>query len=380
MKVLIVCNNVYMRGNGVSSAVTSLRSRLIGEGIDVRLLACENPEKGGMQPDYPLPHFVFPIFEPIIKANGYRYPKLPKRVIREAVGWADVVHLMEGFPLQATTVKMAKELNKPCVGTYHIFTENITANLGLSDGTIINKLVNIWWRSSVYNHCASVQCPTETVKRHLVENGYSAPLRVISNGIVLHDIPTDAEEPQANPYRILCIGRLSNEKSQQTLIKAMRHSAHAHEIALHFAGNGPKAKKIMKAAQRLVKDGVVTHAPVFGFYSAEELRALARTSYLYVHCARTEVEGLSCLEAIQQGTVPIIAQSKLSATHQFALDERSLFPVNDAKALAEKIDWWIEHPAERKAMSKRYAESAKRYDISESTRQIITMYEEALQR
>lgn len=369
-----------MRGNGVSSAVTSLRSRLIGEGIDVRLLACENPEEGGMQPDYPLPHFVFPIFEPIIKANGYRYPKLPKRVIREAVGWADVVHLMEGFPLQATTVKMAKELNKPCVGTYHIFTENITANLGLSDGTIINKLVNIWWRSSVYNHCASVQCPTETVKRHLVENGYSAPLRVISNGIVLHDIPTDAEEPQANPYRILCIGRLSNEKSQKTLIEAMRHSAHAHEIALHFAGNGPKAKKIMKAAQRLVKDGVVTHEPVFGFYSAEELRALARTSYLYVHCARTEVEGLSCLEAIQQGTVPVIAQSKLSATHQFALDDRSLFPVNDAKALAEKIDWWIEHPAERKAMSKRYAESAKRYDISESTRQIITMYEEALQR
>jgi len=380
MKVLIVCNNVYMRGNGVSSAVTSLRSRLIGEGIDVRLLACENPEEGGMQPDYPLPHFVFPIFEPIIKANGYRYPKLPKRVIREAVGWADVVHLMEGFPLQATTVKMAKELNKPCVGTYHIFTENITANLGLSDGTIINKLVNIWWRSSVYNHCASVQCPTETVKRHLEENGYSAPLRVISNGIVLHDIPTDAEEPQTNPYRILCIGRLSNEKSQKTLIKAMRHSAHAHEIALHFAGNGPKAKNIMKAAQRLVKDGVVTHKPVFGFYSAEELRALARTSYLYVHCARTEVEGLSCLEAIQQGTVPVIAQSKLSATHQFALDERSLFPVNDAKALAEKIDWWIEHPAERKAMSKRYAESAKRYDISESTRQIITMYEEALQR
>lgn len=369
-----------MRGNGVSSAVTSLRSRLIGEGIDVRLLACENPEEGGMQPDYPLPHFVFPIFEPIIKANGYRYPKLPKRVIREAVGWADVVHLMEGFPLQATTVKMAKELNKPCVGTYHIFTENITANLGLSDGTIINKLVNIWWRSSVYNHCASVQCPTETVKRHLVENGYNAPLRVISNGIVLHDIPSDAEKPQTTPYRILCIGRLSNEKSQKTLIKAMRHSAHAHEIALHFAGNGPKAKKIMKAAQRLVKDGVVTHEPVFGFYSAEELRALARTSYLYVHCARTEVEGLSCLEAIQQGTVPVIAQSKLSATHQFALDKRSLFPVNDAKALAEKIDWWIEHPAERKAMSKRYAESAKRYDISESTRQIITMYEEALQR
>ena len=381
MKVLIVCNNVYMRGNGVSSAVTSLRERLIAKGVDVRLLACESPNKDGKQPDYALGHFKFPIFEPIVRANGYRYPKVrsEKKKIREAVAWADVVHLMEAFPLEGTTIKIAKEMNKPCVGTYHIFTENITANLGLPYDTFVNRLINQWWRGTVYNHCRYVQCPTETVKQHLIENKYTAPMRVISNGMMLHETPAATEEPQTNPYRILCTGRLSNEKSQRTLIEAMRHSRHAQEIELHFAGNGPKAEKIKKAAHRLVTDGVVKHEPVFGFYTAEELRALARTSYLYIHCAIIEVEGLSCLEAIQQGTVPVIAKNKLSATHQFALCEQSLFTGGDAKQLAERIDWWIEHPEKRKEMSRRYAESVKQYDINDSTRQIIHMYEEAMQ-
>jgi glycosyltransferase involved in cell wall biosynthesis len=91
-----------------------------------------------------------------------------------------------------------------------------------------------------------------------------------------------------------------------------------------------------------------------------------------------EVEGLSCLEAVKQGVVPVIADAKLSATSQFALDNRSMFPVSDSRRLAEKIDWWIEHPEERRKMSRKYAESTRNYDIRESARRIMEMYEEAL--
>ena len=44
MKVLFVCNNAYMKGNGLCTAVVALRTRLIHSGIDVRIFACENPE------------------------------------------------------------------------------------------------------------------------------------------------------------------------------------------------------------------------------------------------------------------------------------------------------------------------------------------------
>ena len=378
MKVLIVSNNVYMKGNGVSSAVVALRARLKNQGIDVRVLACENPDKEGPQPDYPLKHFVFPIFEPIIRKNGFRYAKTDKNTIKEAVCWADVVHLMEGFPLEATTVKIAKQLGKPCVGTYHIFTENITANLGNGRSTFVNKLVNRWWSSAVYNLCRYVQCPTQTVKEHLEANGYTSELCVITNGIELSQTPTTISEPSTPPYRILCVGRLSNEKDQTTLIRAMRHSRYANNIELVFAGNGPKADKIKRAAHKLYEDGVVKHEPTFGFYTLKQLQELAASSWLYVHCAKIEVEGLSCLEAIQQGLVPVIAKGELTATSQFALDEHSTFPTSDYKALAERIDWWIEHPEHRRAMSQRYAESVLKYSAEESTRKIIEMYEKAM--
>ena len=77
MKVLFVCNNAYMKGNGLCSAVVALRTRLIHSGIDVRILACENPDKQGPQPDYPQEHFVFPIFEPIVRKNGFPFWSLP---------------------------------------------------------------------------------------------------------------------------------------------------------------------------------------------------------------------------------------------------------------------------------------------------------------
>lgn len=378
MKVLIVSNNYYLRGNGVCTAVQALRSRLLEKGIDVRILACENSEAGAAQPDYPLKHFKFPVFEPIIKANGYRYPKVDKTVIRKAVEWADVIHLMEGFPLQSTAARIASRLGKPCVGTYHIFTDNITANLEIGYDTFVNRLINKWWSSSVYNHCTSVQCPTTKVKEHLEKNGYTSQLRVITNGIALSEPVKSDFDPHTRPYRILCTGRLSNEKSQITLLEAMRQSRYASEIEIHFAGNGPKAKKIKKAAQKLYDNGTLTHRPVFGFYSADELRQMAADSYLYIHCAIVEVEGLSCLEAIQQGTVPIIAESDLSATSQFALDQRSLFKARDPKDLAQKIDWWIEHPEERAAMGRQYSESVKKYDAADSTAKIIEMYEEAI--
>lgn len=377
MKILIVCNNVYKRGNGVSSAVLSLQSRLVEMGLEVRMLTCENPDRHSAQPEYPLKHFVFPLVEPIISSNGYRFPKIDRAMIEKAVEWADVIHLMEGFPLQKEAARVAERLGKPCVGTYHTFTENITVNLGLGSDTFLNRLINRWWRTSVYDHCRYIQCPTMTVKTHLEENGYASSLRVISNGVSLSSPAKDAPAASVPPYRILCVGRLSNEKSQMTLIKAMRHSKYAHEIELHFAGNGPKANKIKKAAQKLFANGIVGFEPVFAFYTHEELISLSRISYLYIHCATIEVEGLSCLEAIRQGLVPVIANAKLSATSQFALDEHSIFPASNPKALAERIDWWIEHPEERAAMSRKYAESARRYDIRESTKQIIRMYEDA---
>lgn len=380
MRVLIVSNNVYMRGNGVCTAVVSLVRRLQERGIEARVMACENPDPQGQQPYYPLKHFKFPFFEPLISSSGFRYATYSKRTATEAVQWADVVHLCEGFPLEAKMARLAHKWGKPCVGTFHLFTENITANLGMRRARLLNYLLTLWWRKAVYDYCTHVHCPTETVKRHLLSNGFKSEMCVITNGMDLPNQLSPVHVPLGEPIMVLCIGRLASEKSQETLLEAMRYSRYAHRIQLYFAGKGPRQKRYEKMAGKLVKHGVVSHHPHFGFYSSEQLRELIRQAYLYIHCAWVEVEGLSCAEAIMEGVVPIIAEGRLTATSQFALDGRSLFPESDPKALAERIDWWIEHPKEREEMGKRYAESVRKYNAKESTDKLIQMYKDSINR
>jgi len=382
MKVLILCNNAFVKGNGLCTAIQALIKRLRAAGVDARLMAAVNADPDGPQPDFPLEHFKFPIFEPIIYANGFRYAKSDKKRLREAISWADVVHIQEAMPLEVTAVGIAKKLGKPIVGTFHLFPENVTANLGIGKLQFVSDCILYAWRDLVFNKCSHIHCPTELVKNHLASRGFRSELRTISNGIdvtahLAEPLP-DVERFRKIPYKILCIGRLSNEKDQITLLNAMRYSRHAKEIELHFAGRGPYEKKYRKIADALMRDGILEHRPKFGFYTKEELAALSGEAYLYIHCAWVEVEGLSCVEALREGVVPVIARSRISATSQFALDERSIYPVGDSKSLAQKIDWWLEHPEERLRMGALYAESVQRYEQTASTNALIRMYEDAV--
>ena len=379
MKVLVVCNNAFTKGNGLHTVMQSLMPRLKEAGIDARLMSVRNEDMNGPQPDYPLEHFRFPVFDSLISSHSYGFAKIDEDMIREAVQWADVIHLQEGFPLEARTARIADKAGKTIVGTFHLYSQNILANALINrKDNFLNDVLMYFWRTGAYDYCSDIHCPTETVRKHLTDNGFKARMRVISNGIEIPDERIKASFPQTDPIILLCIGRFAHEKSQMTLLEAMRHSRHADRIQIHFAGKGPLKERYEHEAEKLVVEGIMKHPAEFGFYSSDELKALARKAYLNIHCAVVEVEGLSCLEAIREGVVPVIAEGHLAATSQFALDERSIFPEQDARALAEKIDWWIEHPVERLRMGQVYADSARKYDIEASIAGIIDMYTSAL--
>ena len=182
------------------------------------------------------------------------------------------------------------------------------------------------------------------------------------------------------PYTVLSIGRFSPEKDQITLLRAMRYSRHSDEIQLNFAGFGNLLDKFENEGNRMIEEGVLKYRPQFGFYKFEHLRELISESYLYFHGALVEVEGLSCLEALRGGVVPVIADAPLAATKDFALTPQSLFKARDARALAQKIDWWIEHPEEREDAGQRYADFSRKFAIGKSIDSLIEMYRSVLDR
>ena len=383
MKILLVISNLYVRGNGMSVSVQRTMKMLREAGQEVRVLSGENPDPNGPQPDYCLKKFIFPIFQPIIDHNGFCFAKSDPKLIEEAVRWADVVHVEEFFPLHHRTVLIAKKLGKPITATYHIHPENILYQLGMP-WRWANKALLKYWKKYIYNHCDWIQCPSANVYDRLMRYHINANFKVVSNG-VLPDACTRPQTPPENyydenrPLDILYIGRLSKEKDPPTLLEAMRYSKFNKRIRLHFAGQGPLEKRYKRMAKQLFNEGVLAYEPVFQFHTHDELRDLAAHADLAVHCATIEVEGLSIMEAMQQGVVPVIAVGRHTGTPQFALDRRSRFPKQNPEALAHRIDYWLSHPQERWEMGFKYAESMKQYDIAESAKQLIDMFEKAIE-
>ena len=115
-----------------------------------------------------------------------------------------------------------------------------------------------------------------------------------------------------------------------------------------------------------------------GFFSRTELLKILNYADLYCHPAQAELEGIACLEAIACGLVPVIADSPHCATKNFALDPHCLFRVGDSNELAERIDWFIEHPEEKAALRERYIEESVLYDQTKCMKEMETMFESVI--
>lgn len=290
-------------------------------------------------------------------------------------------------PSFSTAMKWALKLGKPLVGTYHVHPENIIFNtLGFRGGFLTCQLILRHWCHAFYRHYKYIQCPTENVRERLVRHRVKAHCFTLSNGVIpdkcIRPItPPENYYDENRPLDLIYIGRTAVEKDQPTLYKAIRLSKYAKRIRLHIAGRGPKLEQYTRMAEKLYEDGVVSYKPTIGYYNRDQLRHLAANADLAVHCAYIEVEGMSITEALQQAVVPVIATARYSGTSAYALDERSKFPSKNAKALAERIDYWFDHPKERWEMGFKYAESMNNYDINKVVaKRLIEMYEAAIRK
>lgn len=401
LKLLFVINNFYTRGNGLSASARRTITLLRERGHDVRVLSSGSAEQAQAcnftAPEFALPARRFPLADAIISAQGYAFAKPKRKVIKQAVAWADVVHLEEPFGLQARTAHVAKRAGKPVLATYHIHPENITATIHLDGLWPLNALLLASWRRRIYALAQVVQCPSDSVRQRLQRWGLGDKLVTISNGVGLapskpaagtkteycapggrqvetKQTPGEAQPEGEQVYRLLVVGRFSREKDQATILKAMRHSRYASQIQLVFAGRGPTEKSLRRAASRLVHDGVLKHAPSFNFFDAAGLDAQAEQADLYIHAAFIEVEGLSCLEVLRHGVVPVIAHSPLTATSQFALDAHSRFKARDPKALARAIDYWLSDNDRRQTEAQKYLNIGAHYDINDCVSRLELVY------
>ncbi len=371
MKILIVIDQYDSGNNGTTISAQRFARGLRERGHEVRVAAAGDPA-----PDkYVQPAIRFPaLADNIIRSQGMVLARADREVLEEAVCWADVVHFMMPFALSRSGLKIAEELGRPRTAAFHVQPENITSTLKLGRSRLVNSAIYSEFRDDFYNRFTHIHCPSEFIADQLRRHGYTARLHVISNGVdgCFRPRLREKEPFLQGKFVILMIGRLSEEKRQDVLIEAAALSRHSGEIQLLLAGQGPRRAALERLGEKL------PNPPVFGFYDTERLCQIMAMSDLYAHAADIEIEAIACLEAVASGLVPVIADSPLSATPQFALDERSLFRAGDASDLAEKLDYWIEHPGERAAMSGQYADSAEKYRLENSILKAEEMFHAAI--
>lgn len=371
MKILFAIDAFMSHSNGTSISAQRYGETLRSFGHEVRVLT--NAEK-------PYPNFIYALKEKntpingVLHANGYQFAQPDEKIIQEALDWCDVVHVYTPFFLGCRVKNMALAQGKPLTTAFHVQAENISSAFHVGKVEFVNRMLYRLHYNTMYKGIKLVHCPSQLMADELKHYGFDNDLRVISNGIsdeFVYYRPAD-EGKFPGKIVITMIGRLSPEKRQDLIIKAVKMSKYEKQIQLQFAGVGTVEKYYRKLGKEL------TNEPVFGYYTRPELIELLHRTHLYVHASDMESEAIGCIEAFATGLVPIISNSYLSATKQFALDERSLFEAGDAASLKERIEYWIEHPVERKEMEVKYAEEAKKYHLTEAVRQFESMLKEAL--
>ena len=371
LTIAMVVDTSGNRGNGTSNSALQWAEELKRQGHTVRLVGIGAPE-------YPARVNHVPLVSWAAKKQQMQFAEPSDTLFRTAFQGVDVVHIYAPFRFGQHACKVAKKMGIAVTAGYHVQPENITYSAGPLKyipgiDSFIYWLFNLW----LYRKIDHVHVPTELGASLLRSHGYKAKLHVISNGYEARFTPKmqrDAGKSASVPFRIVASGRLTNEKNHVALIQAIARCRHAQDIELTIAGTGPLKRKLRRLASRLL-----SRPASIGFHKNTEMPALLRSGDLLVHPSIADLESVSVIEGMAAGLVPVIASSPLSAAGQFALREESLFPVDDVDALARRIDWWIDHPAELNEWGSIYAEHTKEhYSVAASVRKFVAMEREAI--
>lgn len=358
MRIAVSCDVLGEENNGTSIAAMNFIRSLKSRGHEVRILCCDQNRKG-QEGYYIVPVRNFGIFNGYVARNGVALAKPDRHIIEEALNGVDIVHIMLPFSLGQATARAAKKMGIPVSGGFHTQAENFTSHVFMKDVNLINWVTYHYFYRRLYCLCDCIHYPTRFI-RNIFEkivgrtNGY-----VISNGVNKIFVRKKVEKPKQlqDRFVILFTGRYSKEKSHKVLIDAVKKSKYADRIQLIFAGDGPLKSKLINYARKNLKI-----QPIFKLFPRDELVNIINYADLYVHPAEIEIEAIACLEAIACGKVPVIANSKRCATKAFALGRYNLFENRNSNDLADKIDYWMEHPKEKAKCSEQYHGYAKEFD------------------
>ncbi|MDP9242306.1 MAG: glycosyltransferase [Actinomycetota bacterium] len=221
---------------------------------------------------------------------------------------------------------------------------------------------------------------SEAVRAHPIR-GRSwdrSKISVVDRGQDVEALTADAERQPSPPLGetgqpvILSVGRLAPQKGHRYLIRAMADVVHEYPSAqLLVAGEGHLADEL-----KAIADPLGDHVHFLGV--RRDVPALLVRADVFVFPSLWEGVGNALREAMLLGK-PVVA-TDIPAHRGYVTDgiDGLLVPPADAEALASAVLRLLREPEEAAGIGKRAAETAARFDIRRTTRELESVYDEVL--
>ena len=221
---------------------------------------------------------------------------------------------------------------------------------------------------------------SEHWKKKLIEMGCE------EGKIIVHRMGIDVEKFEFSERRktgtikILSVGRLVEKKGHEYAIKALAKvvNKNGKDIIYRIVGDGPLKDKLMSLAEEL---GIEDCVEFMGNVEDEELLKLYKESHIFILPSVTASDGdqegipVVLMEAQAMG-LPVISTYH-SGIPEVVIDGKSgfLVPEKDVDALAEKMEFLVEHPELWSEMGRHGREFVeKHYDIRRLNKRLVEIY------
>ncbi len=362
--------DVYENASNGAAISTQRFTKLLREnGNKVLVLSTGNPEKDKVV----LKAFYPPIayLKKVMQRMKFVFALPDKKLFRKLFSQVDIIHNQFPLLLGIVAVGIARRMGKPIISTFHVQGEQLMYNGGLTHPFWTRLAYKVFMRY-IYNKSDLVICPSEFAEKELKKYGVKSKTVVISNGVTDDYRPMDLPKRYPDKFTILTVGRNATEKRQELLIRAVAASKYKNDIQLVILGDGPLRKHLEHLSSELLDNTVE-----FKLVPSDKVAEYYNTADLYVHAAEVEVECMTAIEAMACGLPLLIADAELSATKQFALNEKFLFKTQ--QELTDKINYWLENRHELEHTKEDYLALSHQYSIDNSYEKLVNAYYEVLE-
>lgn len=350
MKILFISDVYFPRINGVSTSIKTFVDQLQGLGHEVHLIA----------PDYgtstvseswvkriPARSIYFDPEDKLMKYDA-AMQRLPALKLEKY----DVVHVHTPFVAHYLGIKLAQELNVPCIETYHTFFEDylhhylpwIPKPFARGIARMISK--------RQCNAVDAIVAPSQPMLNVLRGYGVTVKSEVIPTGLQMQSFKAADGKTFRYKYGIplerpmlLYVGRVAFEKNIAFLLEMVSVLVRdVPDVLLVITGEGPAEASLHKLTCQL---GILDNVKYIGYLDRErELNSCYQAADLFVFASKSETQGLVLLEAMAQGT-PVVAIAELGTASILINGEGALIAPDNVMGFTAKVKHLLVYPEER---------------------------------